>query len=239
MSPDGYSGYFTGGNFFAGGGNGFIGLGRTWKVSDSEAVGISKITSSWGGMYMNTTGAGRPYYGYATRGVKRAYHYYDSGSGQWRLHVGGTRIVVARTSGNVGISTNTPNYKLHVNGSAGRPGGGSWSNASDRRLKTDVRQLDGSLERLLSIQGVSYRYIDPKSINELSGTQLGVVAQDVEEVFPGWVDEGADGFKRVTFRGFEGVTIEALRELRDENRKLRDLVGDLSDRLDSLEAASR
>jgi hypothetical protein len=29
-----------------------------------------------------------------------------------------------------------------------------------------------------------------------------MVAQDVETVFPSWVDEGRDGYKRLTFLGF-------------------------------------
>jgi hypothetical protein len=40
-----------------------------------------------------------------------------------------------------------------------------------------------------------------------------MVAQDVEQVFPSWVDTGTDGYKRLTFRGFEAVAVEAVREL--------------------------
>jgi hypothetical protein len=45
---------------------------------------------------------------------------------------------------------------------------------------------------------------------------LGLVAQDVEKVFPDWIEEGDDGFKRMTVRGFEAVVVEAMRELRAE-----------------------
>ena len=99
---------------------------------------------------------------------------------------------------------------------AGKPGGGSWSATSDRRLKKDVELIEGALDKLLTIRGVSFEYIDPAAIGELSGRQLGVIAQEVEPEFPQWVDTGADGYERVTFRGFEGVAIEALRELRAE-----------------------
>ena len=37
-----------------------------------------------------------------------------------------------------------------------------------------------------------------------------------EEVFPDWVSEGGRGYKTLTFRGFEALTVEALRELRAE-----------------------
>ncbi len=63
---------------------------------------------------------------------------------------------------------------------------------------------------------MTYEYIDPAAINELDGTRIGFIAQNVEEVFPDWVDFGPNGFRRLTIRGFEAVAVEAIRELREE-----------------------
>lgn len=128
----------------------------------------------------------------------------------------GDRIVVARSSGFVGVGTASPSFLLHVNGTAGKPGGGSWSVASDSRLKTNVAELDGALAKLLELRGVTYEYRDPAAIHELEGEQAGFLAQEVERVFPEWVETGADGYKRLSIRGFEALTVEALRELRNE-----------------------
>ncbi len=136
----------------------------------------------------------------------------------------GLTIFASRTAimnGIVGIGTATPSFDLEVNGTAGKPGGGSWSNSSDRRLKKNINDLNGSLENLLSLRGVTFEYKDPDAINELSGTRIGMIAQEVEEVFPDWVTEGGHGYKTLTFRGFEALAVEALRELRAE--KDRDL----------------
>ena len=73
------------------------------------------------------------------------------------------------SAGNVGIGTTAPGFQLEVNGSAGKPGGGSWSISSDRRLKKNVAGLQGSLDKLMQLRGVTYEYIDPQSINELAG----------------------------------------------------------------------
>jgi hypothetical protein len=134
----------------------------------------------------------------------------------------GTRGVFVNTaSGNVGVGTTTPGFTLHVNGSAGKPGGGSWSVASDARLKKNIRPLAGALDKLLALHGVSFEYMDPAKTHELSGERMGLVAQEVEKVFPDWVETGADGFKRVTVRGLEALVVEALRELQQElNRKV-------------------
>ena len=117
--------------------------------------------------------------------------------------------------GRVGIGTPTPAFTLEVNGTAGKPGGGSWSVASDERLKKDVRPLTGVLEKLLALRGVSFEYKEPEKIHELSGERIGMIAQEVEKVVPDWVEKGPDGFKRLSFRGFEALTVEGLRELRE------------------------
>lgn len=133
----------------------------------------------------------------------------------FRVAGNSTKMVIA-SSGNVGIGTSAPSFLLHVDGSAGKPGGGSWSVASDARLKTNVAELDGALAKLLELRGVTYEYKDPAAIHELEGEQAGFLAQEVERVFPEWVESGADGYKRLSIRGFEALTVEALRELRNE-----------------------
>lgn len=132
-----------------------------------------------------------------------------------------------------GYFTNGGDFK--VLGGAFKPGGGSWSVASDQRLKKDIRPLDASLEKVLSLQGVSFEYIDPEAISELSGRRIGLIAQDVEQVFPDWVSQGTDGIKRLTIRGFEALAIESLRELRAEKDAQ---VHDLSLQVEALRAAN-
>jgi hypothetical protein len=145
-------------------------------------------------------------------------------------HPGENGKLIISTDGNVGIGYNQPAYMLHVNGTAGKPGGGSWSNSSDIRLKKNVEDLTGVLGKLLQLRPVTFEYKDAaEAIKELPGTQVGMIAQEVEQVFPQWVDEGGDGYKRLTFRGFE-----ALRELRDEKDAK---IASLEERLERLERA--
>ena len=159
----------------------------------------------------------------------------------------GPNQFLIRAAGGVGIGTANPNFSLHVDGSAGKPGGGSWSSSSDRRLKKNIKGLIGSLDKLLALRGVTFEYKDPKSINELPGERIGVVAQEVEPVFPDWVDVNGRVHKTVTFRGFEALTVEALRELRHEkdaevavqkakNEEQAAQISDLTAQLERMEA---
>jgi hypothetical protein len=131
---------------------------------------------------------------------------------------GSTKFAVKRNGYTAVGSNNLPSYQLEVfgDGTAGKPGGGSWSNSSDRRLKKNIRAIPDALDHLLALRGVRFEYKDPEAINELPGTRTGMVAQEVETVEPDWVDVGPEGFKRVTYRGFEALAVEALRELRAE-----------------------
>jgi hypothetical protein len=119
---------------------------------------------------------------------------------------------------------------LEISGNAVKPGGGSWSTPSDVRLKKSVEPINGALQKMLSLRGVTFEYVDPTAINELSGLRTGMVAQEVERVFPSWVDVGADGYKRLTFRGFEAIAVEAVRELDDKvNGNARDAMSRIAE----------
>ena len=135
---------------------------------------------------------------------------------------GATRLVLDGNGGFVVGANTTPGFDLLVSGNgafggtAAKPGGGSWSVSSDRRLKKNIEDLDGALDDLLALRGVTYEYKDPEAIGELAGVRTGFIAQEVEEVFPDWVDQHASGMRFLSIRGFEALTVEALRELRAE-----------------------
>ncbi len=122
-----------------------------------------------------------------------------------------------QTSGSsIGIGGSPGGFRFYVNGSAGKPGGGEWSVASDERLKKNIQPLSGALAKLLALHGVRFEYKSPGTIGELDGIQIGMIAQEVEKVFPEWVETAPDGYKRVTVRGLTALVVEALRELRAE-----------------------
>jgi hypothetical protein len=127
------------------------------------------------------------------------------------------------------------NGSLHVTGAATKPGGGPWSSSSDVRLKKSIRPLKSALEKLSRLRGVSFEWKEPEKQGNLRGAQMGLVAQEVEEVFPEWVDVDPSGYKILTVRGFEALTIEAFRELKAENKTLKMKNEELEDRIMVLE----
>lgn len=162
----------------------------------------------------------------------------QDGTGKFVIDANGISALTLDTAGNFSIPL----------GTASKPGGGSWATASDARLKKDVQPLGGALDRLLALRSVSFEYKDPAAIHELPGRQVGFIAQEVEKVFPTWVSERADGMKCVAPKGFESLTVAALRELRDEkdgqiaklaaeNETLRARLADQDARIAAIEKA--
>ncbi len=108
-----------------------------------------------------------------------------------------------------------------VDGSASKPGGGPWSDSSDLRLKKNIVPLEGALDRLLALRGVNFEYTHADSTMHPAGVRTGFVAQEVQKVFPQWVQPGTDGYLTVGSHGFEALTVEALRQLARENEQLQ------------------
>ena len=142
------------------------------------------------------------------------------------------------------------NYRhlFHANGTAYKTGAASWATWSDVQLKRNVQTLHGALDQLLGLRSVTFEYLNGKAYGE--GMYRGFIAQEVEKVFPDWVSEAPDGMKAVECRGFESLTVEALRELRaeknaqikqlsDENTSLRATLAAQEQRLASLETLIR
>lgn len=123
------------------------------------------------------------------------------------------------------------NGNLEVTGSAAKPGGGAWTALSDKRLKKNLNPLSGALDKLLSLRGVTFEWKEPEKYGNLVGTQVGFVAQEVEQIFPEWVGVDSEGFKTVTVRGLEALVIEAFREIKQEISALKDAVAGIQSKL--------
>jgi hypothetical protein len=131
-----------------------------------------------------------------------------------------TLMIVGNKSAGVGRRVSVWD-RLEVNGSAFKPGGGSWSSISDVRVKKCVMPLKGALEKLSRLRGVSFEWKNPEEQGNLTGEQMGLVAQEVEEVFPEWISTDPSGYKNMTIRGFEALAVEAFKHLKAENESLR------------------
>jgi hypothetical protein len=84
-------------------------------------------------------------------------------------------------------------------------------------------------DKLGGVRGVTWVWKDEAGpLGKVPGAaDAGVIAQEVEAVFPELVVTGPDGTKRVNYTGLVGVVIEAVKELKARNDALEARVAEL------------
>lgn len=112
---------------------------------------------------------------------------------------------------------------------------GSYHQFSDVRMKRDITNLDNTLDRLLQLRPVSYRF---RSAPKNAPLSLGLIAQEVQPLFPEVVGEGPNGMKDLAYSELVPVTIRSIQELNQKletQLKQRDTeIQDLKDSNDAL-----
>ena len=121
-------------------------------------------------------------------------------------------LFINGTTGLVGIGTNSPAQTLDV---AGNVKCLSVLTTSDARLKTNIRPIDGSLDKLRRIEGV---YFDWKDTNTHKNTQhhAGVLAQQVMDVLPEAVHDGGGSGMAVDYNCLIALCVNAIKEQQRE-----------------------
>jgi hypothetical protein len=82
---------------------------------------------------------------------------------------------------------NTTRFEFEEDGTARKPGGGSWSSTSDERVKKDITNYTKGLAEILAIQPVNYKYNGKAGLPQ-EKQQVGVIAQNVQASFPNAVE---------------------------------------------------
>ncbi|MGV3602552.1 MAG: tail fiber domain-containing protein [Dyadobacter fermentans] len=102
----------------------------------------------------------------------------------------------------------------------------SYYLTSDKRLKTDFKNLSGSLAKLSHLQGYSYRWLDTTRTQTL---QTGLIAQEVEKLFPELVNTDDKGYKSMNYNGLIPHLIEAVKELKGQTAEMAELRQELNE----------
>lgn len=101
-------------------------------------------------------------------------------------------------------------------------GAGMAAAGSDSRLKEDIQPMSARIQKLVQLRGVSFIWnLRAAALGlEPGQSEGGVLADDVEKVFPELVTVGADGYRRVNYMALTGMLVEAVKVLAQENPQL-------------------
>lgn len=184
--------------------------------------------------YQNTTGGSNIFIGY-NAGNHTSFSTYSGNviiGGYSVTNTGGNNQIIiadgtgapkiyANTSGNVGIGTMSPTMKLDVAGNVNVTGGvtatANYTVSSDINYKKEIFKIKNALEKITSINGVTYFYKTDEfpEMNFSEKRQLGVIAQTVEKVFPEAVTKNSQGYRTVAYSMLIAPIIESIREIKN------------------------
>ena len=120
----------------------------------------------------------------------------------------------------VGFNNSSPAYTLDV-------GGDIYASAniiaySDQSVKDNVTTVIDALDKVKQMRGVTYTRNDQEDKERV---YAGVIAQEMEQIFPEVVFENPDGTKAVSYGSIVSVLIEAIKEQQNQIDELKAKLG--------------
>jgi hypothetical protein len=138
----------------------------------------------------------------------------------------GATTDVATTFSNATDSTSKTTGALVVGGGVGinntlNVGGDVIAFASsDKRLKDNIKPIEGALDKVSKISGNTFDWNEEKQ-NTYKGKDYGVIAQEIKDVMPELVDTRDNGYLAVKYDKIVPLLIESIKELKKEIEELK------------------
>ena len=177
---------------------------------------------------------------------------------EWQTYNSGNsgNLLFQRYGGNVGIGSSSPSVKLDVSRDLKITSGALGVNktpsstdgridasndivaysTSDRRLKENITKIENPLEKISKIRGVEFDWIpltrfQERTIHGNKGHDIGVIAQEVEEIYPLMVEERArNKFKAVRYEKLIPLLLEGIKEQQSTIVELKERIEKLENK---------
>ena len=95
-------------------------------------------------------------------------------------------------------------------------------NASDMRLKNNLKVIEGALDKIDGIAGYEFDWNDNSpGWARQRGHDVGVVAQEIEKIHPEIVEERKNGYLGVDYKRLVPLLIQSIKELKQEVEELK------------------
>ncbi|MBB5647511.1 tail fiber domain-containing protein [Pedobacter cryoconitis] len=109
---------------------------------------------------------------------------------------------------------------------------GNFYTPSDKRLKTNIETLGNVLQKIDQLRGVKFEYKDQHKY--ASGSKIGVIAQELQKVYPAMVTTGKDGFLKVDYTQLTGMLIQAVKEQQKQIEELQTRMNNQQEQINSI-----
>jgi Chaperone of endosialidase/Head domain of trimeric autotransporter adhesin len=102
---------------------------------------------------------------------------------------------------------------LNLYGNGNATLAGTLTQSSDARLKTNIHRIQFSFENIKQINGYTYHWKDDKRDQNM---QIGLLAQEIQKVYPELVRQDDKGMLSVNYLGLVPVLLEGIKAQQDE-----------------------
>ena len=114
------------------------------------------------------------------------------------------------------------NVMLEVGGEISATGNITAYSASDKKLKENIIPIQNAIDKLNKLNGVEFDWKSGfEKIHSGEGHDVGVIAQEIEEVLPEVVTTRENGYKAVKYEKIVPLLIQAIKELSFEIQELK------------------
>ncbi len=205
-------------------------------VGDVVGVGLVNESVDYGNFYKAAMVMERT----AGFGVGKLHFLVDDASDANSATLAESRMTIL-PNGNVGIGVTAPSVKFQVAGDAtisGKFNSNGIQESSDVRFKKNITPLSDALSNVMKLEGVSYNWKQGEFPERNFGdqTEIGVIAQEIEKIYPELVNTDKDGYKSVQYSHIVPVLIEAIKEQQQLISQLETTVSATNNQLNLLES---
>ena len=230
---------------------------RTNTASAKTIYGENFFSGTWDGYGVYGQSTNNPGYGFGVYGSGSYRGVYGVSDGT--TYTGGTIGVYGSALGTAGTrygvfgyaQGGTTNYGVYCNGNGAYTG--TWSQVSDSKFKENILPFNGALSKVLLLEPKSYnlksKEFDFMGFN--SSKQIGLIAQEVEKVFPELVEDAVHPgptdpktgrttgeeihFKSMNYIGLTPILVQAIKEQQSQIEELKKQIEEQNRRIQQLE----
>jgi hypothetical protein len=199
-------------------------------MADSSEVSMELLqgANTWVRMFANDSSGGVEFFDEGSKymGVEPS-PFYNAGDLKMYDSALATSIIVS-SAGQVSIGTGVMGNILTIlRNSPTDPIADAWTLYSSRRWKRNIEPIEGSLDKVMNLRGVSFNW------KENGKEDIGLIAEEVAEVIPEVVafEENGEDAQSVDYSRLVALLIEATKEQQTEIEELKAEIGDLKDKI--------
>ena len=96
--------------------------------------------------------------------------------------------------------------------------------SSDKRLKKNLEKIKDPIDKLDKINGYMFEWIEKDQVHPNKGRDIGVIAQEIEEIIPEITTTRGNGYKAVKKEKLVPLLIECIKDNQKEINRIKEYI---------------